>query len=226
MIVKGEIGVATIVPVYMVDVTNGYTPEIASAINHWHCRFHASDDGAVSTELTNDPVEIDSTNMAGHYYLTVTAGEQDAEGALQGDIVGHDAAHAAVTRVFPFVVMVEGASQTNIHTDIATAQTAINRILGLSFDNLVVDDTTYDGSDRMTAANFYLYSDAAGASAHSVGGGAQAGCVDQYAYSATYDGDGLQIEKCVRTALASSSISPSLSPSASLSPSSSVSPST
>jgi hypothetical protein len=47
----------------------------------------------------------------------------------------------------------------------------LDRLLGLTQDNWVLDDTTYDGSDNLTAASVYVYEAAADLATHVSGGG-------------------------------------------------------
>lgn len=74
----------------------------------------------------------------------------------------------------------------------------LRRIVGLMHENSVLDQTTHDSSNNLTAGRLRLYNSKANADAAALGGSGTSGLVASYAISATYVGGNLSTYKVTK----------------------------
>lgn len=88
-------------------------------------------------------------------------------------------------------------AQTSLDTIedyVDTVEGSIGRLLGLSQDNWVIDDTTYDGDGNLTDATIYVYSSKANAQTHD----GSTGLLYKYTVEGTFTGANLTLGKQLR----------------------------
>jgi len=93
------------VPVYLRDQTDGYTPETGVAAV---TVFLSKNGSTPAPPNDGDWHEIDETDMPGHYTLSLNAADTSAAGVLQGMVT------AAGCRPYPFMVVVRENREADI----------------------------------------------------------------------------------------------------------------
>lgn len=120
-----------IVPVYLVDATDGYTPETGVTEP---TVYLSKNGGAAAVPESLAWAETDSTNMPGLYELTLSAVDTNTVGPLAIDVF-----KTAVSRRFVTVVYVSAALLDDIKTDTAAI------LVDTGADGVVVPAATLSG---------------------------------------------------------------------------------
>ncbi len=135
--------------------------------------------GDISSDTTNIITEIDSVN-------TNVLGVSADVGDLQTDITN---IQSDITTINTNVLGVSGdigdlqTDVTNIQSDLTTVSNDLKRLLGLTHENIFIDNPVYDGNNNMTSARVRIYSDA-------VSVGTASNVIGTYTITAPGDGPG------------------------------------
>lgn len=129
-------GVATPVYVYLVDLTDGFTPETSVTSP---TVYLSKNGGSAAVPSSLSWAEVDGTNMPGWYVLTLSVTDTNTPGPL-----GIDAYKSAVSRHFAAVVLVQSFSQSDIYAKADSVYTVVassGAVVGASSRAAIVDDT-------------------------------------------------------------------------------------
>jgi len=127
------------VPVYLVDSTDGYTPETGVTSP----TIYVSKSGASPSSGSGSWSEIDSTNMPGWYYYQATQGECDTTGALMINVI-----KSGTSRHFPITIEIVDNIEKDTY-DIVNNGTYGNSALKTEID---ANETKIDTIDTVVDA--------------------------------------------------------------------------
>jgi hypothetical protein len=117
-----------------------------------------------------------------------------AAGARTLTAFGFSVTAATVQDKTGYSLAVTPPTAAQVRQEMDANSTVLARLLGLSQDNWVMDDTTYDGSCNLTAATLYLYDSAPHATTHDKA----TGLIGKYTMSGAFTGASLTLAKQVR----------------------------
>jgi hypothetical protein len=140
---------AQIVYIYMVDLTDGFSVEVAAAVipGGVYPTCYLTKNGDTPAALTldaNNFVELDGTNMGGWFKLILSAANTDTVGPLGIDVI-----KSTVTRHFAVAVYVSAALADNIKAETAliygivgTSGVALSILTKAGIVDLIWDELT------------------------------------------------------------------------------------
>lgn len=107
MLLFCKVGDTIKVPVYLVDATDGYTPETNVVTPTIYISKNGNEAAAPNDGAW---VQISSANMPGHYTAQLNATDTNTAGVIQGNVI-----KTGISRHFPFTIVIREKTEKNVY---------------------------------------------------------------------------------------------------------------